>query len=96
MVSLEGTMAPGVLELRRQYEAWDVPRNVKKSVQRSLKTELQRATVDGDAGLAYPRESKLCKRFSLGWRLCQAQRERKNGKLSVVDSCVSQHFASPC
>lgn len=74
MVPLQGTLAPGALDLRNQYEVWQVPRNIKKSVQRSLKTELQGATVDGDAGLAYPRESKLCKYFGLAYHLCQAPR----------------------
>ena len=56
MVEVRGSLAPGVLALREQYEHWDVPRNVKKSVQRSDKAEVQGATVDGNLGVAYPRE----------------------------------------
>ena len=37
MIPLEGTVAPGALALRQEYGVWDVPRNVKKSVQRSPK-----------------------------------------------------------
>ena len=33
-----GTTAPGVLALRQEYQKWDVPRNQKKSVERSLKS----------------------------------------------------------
>lgn len=71
MVNLEGTQAPGVLALRHEYELWDVPRNVKKSVQRSSRCEVQGATVDGLLGVAYPRESKLCKYFAMALDLCQ-------------------------
>lgn len=70
MVQVEGTTPPGVLALRHQYELWDVPRNLKKSVTRSSRTELQGATVDGTRGIAYPRESKLSKYFSMALALC--------------------------
>lgn len=68
---LEGTCAAGVLSLRQQYELWKVPRNVKKAVERSSLCELQGATVDGQSGVAYPRESKLAKYVSLALDLCQ-------------------------
>lgn len=70
MVETTGTTAPGVLALRQEYEKWEVPRNEKKSVVRSSKCEVQGATVDGMRGLAYPRESKIGKYFSLAWSLC--------------------------
>jgi hypothetical protein len=70
MVEVRGSLAPGVLALREQYEHCDVPRNVKKSVQRSDKAEV----VDGNLGVAYPRESKLAKYFSLAYQLCQQQK----------------------
>jgi hypothetical protein len=70
MVDVKGTVAPGVLALRHEYEHWEVPRNIKKSVQRSDKCEVQGATVDGLLGVGYPREAKLCKYFSMGWQLC--------------------------
>lgn len=53
---LTGT-APAVLALRQQYEIWDVPRNLKKSVS----AEVQGAQVDGILGIAFPRETKLLK-----------------------------------
>eukprot|EP00435_Cladocopium_sp_Y103_P038922 s627_g10.t1 len=70
VVALEGTQAAGVLSLRQQYEKWGVPRNVKKSVERSSLSELQGATIDGVAGVAYPRETKLVKYFNLAIDLC--------------------------
>ena len=73
VVSMEGTCPAGVLALRQEYERWEVPRNLKKSVQRSSRCELQGATVDGDAGLAYPRENKLAKYFGLALTLCRQE-----------------------
>ena len=70
MVAKKDSLAPGVLALRQEYERWEVPRNFKKSVQRSPMTEVQGATVDGVAGVAYPREAKLLKYFSLAVQLC--------------------------
>ena len=58
---LEGSLAPSVLALRQEYEFWEVPRNLKKSVSRQLHAEVQGAQVDGKLGVAYPRESKLLK-----------------------------------
>lgn len=69
MVDMEGTVAPGVLALRNEYERWDVPRHPKKAVARSPKCEVQGATVDGVDGVAYPREAKLCRYFSLALKL---------------------------
>ena len=76
MVEVQGTSAPGVLSLRNEYEKWEVPRNVKKSVSRQPKAELQGATVDGILGVAYPREAKLCKYLAMAWELAQAPRAR--------------------
>ena len=58
---MEGQLAPAALALRQQYELWEVPRNLKKSVSRQTKAEVQGAQVDGELGVAYPRESKLLK-----------------------------------
>eukprot|EP00438_Fugacium_kawagutii_P029336 Skav210185 [mRNA] locus=scaffold2101:277240:280722:- [translate_table: standard] len=69
MVDVVGTIPPGILSLRGEYEVWKVPRNTKKSVARSAKCELQGATVDGTEGVAYPRESKLAKYLGLGFLL---------------------------
>ena len=71
---LEGTVAPGALALRHEYEHWEVPRNLKKAVQRSSKCEMQGATVDGDLGVAYPREAKLAKYFALALQLANARK----------------------
>ena len=71
MIDLEGTQAPGVLALRQEYELWEIPRNVKKSVQRKTHCEVQGATVDGFLGVAYPRENKLCKYFAMALDLCR-------------------------
>ena len=60
-LSLQGTLAPAVLALRQEYEHWDIPRNLKKSVSRSTMAEVQGAQVDGSLGVAYPREAKLLK-----------------------------------
>ena len=70
MVDLEGTLAPGAWALRQEYHLWDVPRNIKKSVQRSTKCEVQGATVDGVRGVAYPRESKMTKYVAMALQLC--------------------------
>ena len=52
MVDMEGTVAPGVLALRQEYQRWQVPRNEKKAVQRAGHCEMQGATIDG--WLAWP------------------------------------------
>eukprot|EP00435_Cladocopium_sp_Y103_P031778 s555_g8.t1 len=71
--TLEGTVAPAVLALRQEYEHWEVPRNLKKSVNRQLRAEVQGAQVDGEAGVAYPRESKLVKYLGAALALVQAK-----------------------
>eukprot|EP00438_Fugacium_kawagutii_P032621 Skav203452 [mRNA] locus=scaffold2237:11541:14576:- [translate_table: standard] len=79
MVQVEGTCPTGVLALRQEYERWSMPRNIKKSVERSSLCELQGATVNGVEGVAYPREGKLVKYFLLALSLisldkaCQKQ-----------------------
>ena len=73
LVDVKGSCAPGVLCLRQEYEHCKVPRNIKKSVQRSDHCEMQGATIDGTRGVAYPRESKLCKYFSVALKLCEEQ-----------------------
>ena len=69
VVDMEGTTPPGVLALRAQYEQWHVPRNLKKAVERSTRCEVQGATVDGVRGIAFPRETKLAKYFSMALAL---------------------------
>jgi len=76
-INQEGTLSPSVLALRNEYERWEVPRNIKKSVSRGLKAEVQGAQVDGEEGVAYPRESKMLKYLGAALALVQ-------------QSCVSQ------
>lgn len=65
----QGSLAPGVVALRNEYQRWDVPRNVKKAVSRSTLCEVEGATVDGVKGLAFPREQKLARYISLAFSL---------------------------
>ena len=71
---LVGSTAPGVLALREVYEHWDVPRNAKKGVARSLKAEVQGAQVDGALGVAYPRDPKLFKYIQAALKLLDEKR----------------------
>eukprot|EP00438_Fugacium_kawagutii_P003204 Skav218049 [mRNA] locus=scaffold214:1185583:1189080:- [translate_table: standard] len=71
MIEQESTVAPGIWALRSEYAVWKVPRNLKKAVSRSSRCELQGATVDGEAGVAFPRESKLAKYLGLAFSLVQ-------------------------
>ncbi len=73
VVDLQGTTPPALLALREQYTAWDVPRNMKKTVSRETRAEVQGAQIDGRAGVAYPREQKLLKYISAGMAICSAE-----------------------
>ena len=73
VTSLSGTLAAPVLALRNQYEVWDVPRNTKKSVVRSTVAEVQGAIIDGESGIAFPKEGKLLKYLTAGLKLCSQQ-----------------------
>ncbi len=73
MVQVKGSCPPGVLALRGEYERWEVPRNIKKSVARQPLAEVQGAQVDGFLGVAYPRESKLLKYMAAGLKLISQQ-----------------------
>ena len=74
VTNLQGTVAPAVLALRQEYERWEIPRNLKKSVSRQQQAEVQGAMVDGDAGVAYPREAKLFKYLGAALALVQQTR----------------------
>jgi len=69
----QGTVAPAVLALRQEYEYWDIPRNLKKSVSRQLRAEVQGAQVDGEDGVAFPRETKLAKYLAAALALVQLE-----------------------
>ena len=83
MVEIEGTLAAPVLALREQYEVWGVPRNVKKAAERKVLAEVQGAMVDGERGIAFPRESKLLKYVGAALRLC-SQRYVSQRQMQVV------------
>ena len=70
---LEGQQAPSILALRQQYEYWEVPRNLKKSVSRMAHAEVQGAQVDGRLGVAYPREAKLLKYLAATFSLLEME-----------------------
>jgi len=72
VVGIEGSTAPAVLCLRQEYERWEMPRNFKKAVARSPQAEVQGAQVDGERGLAFPRESKLLKYIAASLALLSA------------------------
>eukprot|EP00438_Fugacium_kawagutii_P009647 Skav214996 [mRNA] locus=scaffold508:815286:819802:- [translate_table: standard] len=61
VATLQQSLPPSVQALRNQYQHWDIPRNLKKAVSRGTLVEVQGAQVDGQLGVAYPRESKLLK-----------------------------------
>ena len=83
VTSVQGSMAPSVLALRNEYEKWEVPRNLKKSVSRALRAEVQGAQVDGEEGVAYPRESKLLKYIGAAITLVREDRVSQK-QLQVV------------
>lgn len=62
-----------MLALRQEYEHWEVPRNLKKAVSRQPLAEVQGAQVDGVAGVAYPRESKLLKYVGSAFVLLESE-----------------------
>ena len=72
--TLAGSRAPAVLALRHEYETWEVPRNLKKAVERSETAEVQGAQVDGRLGVAYPRESKLLKYLAAALSLMKSEK----------------------
>jgi hypothetical protein len=93
---MAGSLAPSVLALRNEYELWEVPRNLKKSVSRQVRAEVQGAQVDGQEGVAYPRESKLLKYISAALSLMDRRRSPKNNYRSCVEGwCTFQCFAAP-
>ena len=88
MIDQEGTVADQILALRQEYHVWSVPRSEKKAVERSAKCEVQGATVDGRRGLAYPKESKLEKYFSMSLKLLgRSTSASVDGSLVPKKSC---------
>ena len=66
---------------------------MKKTVNRSMSAEVQGAQVDGDRGIAYPRESKLLKYLAAGLLLLQ-QEWVSQKQMQVV--CGGLVYISPC
>ena len=73
MVDMVGSVAAPVLALRGEYELWDIPRNLKKAVNRQPRAEVQGAQVDGVLGVAFPREQKLLKYLAIAGTLAGQQ-----------------------
>ncbi len=73
MVEMTGSVPAPVLALRAEYEHWDIPRNIKKSVARQARAEVQGAQVDGELGVAFPREQKLLKYLAIAGTLAGQQ-----------------------
>eukprot|EP00435_Cladocopium_sp_Y103_P041108 s1479_g11.t1 len=68
---VEGHPTPSQLALRQQYLELELPRHPKKSVQSSLKAEIQGALLNGREGTAFAKPDKILKYLGLGWELVQ-------------------------
>ena len=62
-------VAPEVLALRQEYQAWGLPRHPGKAVSRKTVAEVQGAVVDGERGIAYPKGQKLSKYVTIAYQL---------------------------
>ena len=69
--TLEGQVASTVQELREQYATQNIPRHPKKAVERAPVAEIQGAVVDGVAGFAQPKASKIALYCQLGLMLVE-------------------------
>ena len=74
VAEVEGVPSLHQMALRQQYECLEVPRHPKKAVESSLQAEIQGAILDGDAGVAYAKPSKILKYMGLAWELVQRGR----------------------
>ena len=68
---IEGKPSPGQLAMRQQYANLKLPRHPKKAVEGSLRSEIQGAILDGEAGVAYAKPDKVLKYLGLAWELVQ-------------------------
>ena len=66
---IEGEPSPGQLAMRQQYGILNLPRHPKKAVVSQTKGEIQGALLDGVAGVAYAKPSKILKYMGLAWEL---------------------------
>ena len=58
---IAGTPSEATRMVREQYDLWGLPRHPKKSVQQAHVAEVQGAIIDGQAGIIYPKPSKMLK-----------------------------------
>ena len=65
---VEGRPSPAQVALRQQYSSMALPRHPKKAVEGS-RVEVQGAYIDGDAGVAMARPSKIMKYLGLTWEI---------------------------
>ena len=66
---IEGVPSQQQQALREKYLELELPRHPKKSVESSLKAEIQGALLDGEAGVAYAKPDKIMKYLGLAWEL---------------------------
>ena len=66
---VEGRPSPAQVALRHQYSSMALPRHPKKAVEGSRVAEVQGAYIDGDAGVAMARPSKIMKYLGLTWEI---------------------------
>ena len=66
---VEGVPSPQQLALRQQYNLMGLPRHPKKAVEGAMQAEIQGALLDGQAGVAYAKPSKVLKYMGLAWEL---------------------------
>ena len=71
--TVEGQVAKSVEDLREQYAKQGIPRHPKKAVVRSQVAEIQGAIVDGAAGFAQPKASKVILYCHLALMLVQQE-----------------------
>ena len=72
--ALGGQVAEVVEHLRDQYTSQNIPRHPKKAVVRAEVAEIQGAIVDGVAGFAQPKPSKVVLYCQLAWMLVNQER----------------------
>eukprot|EP00435_Cladocopium_sp_Y103_P035832 s933_g9.t1 len=66
---VEGRPSPAQVALRQQYSELALPRHPKKAVEGSYLAEVQGAYIDGVAGVAFARPSKILKYVGLAWEV---------------------------
>ena len=80
---IEGHPFPAQVALRHRYFEVALPRHPKKAVESCLTAEVQGAFIDGVAGVAYARPSKILKYLGLAWQVVQSGRATQK-ELQVV------------